>query len=387
MEQINQLRDKLRPHLGWHGARLAFLAAFLIALIRAKTVNLSELATVFIGKAQPDSHYKRMQRFFRSFEIQMEQIAHMVVNLMQIPEPWVLSIDRTNWSFGDTHFNILVLGVVHEGIAFPVLWLLLDKKGNSNSDERMDLLDRFQEVFPDAKIAYLSGDREFIGKEWLSYLLLGKPRPIPFRVRIRQSDKISAGPGQPAIAGSHLFSSLAVGETRILSGRRRVWGRSVYVIGTRLKPSQKGDDEFLILITDHAPETALSDYAHRWGIETLFGALKTRGFCLESTHFTDSERLSKLLALLAIAFVWAMKTGIWQNEWKPIRLKPHKRRAKSLFRYGFDYLRNIFTNLDHKMDAFFECLDFLFCFTNCAQSPNPPKFAPVFKPLDFLSCT
>ena len=39
-------------------------------------------------------------------------------------------------------------------------------------DERMDLLDRFQEIFPEVRVAFLSAEREFVGKEWLSYLLL-----------------------------------------------------------------------------------------------------------------------------------------------------------------------------------------------------------------------
>lgn len=68
MEQINQIREKLRPHLGWHGARLAFVAMFLVTLFRAKTVNLAELASVWMGKAEEESNYKRMQRFFRSFD-------------------------------------------------------------------------------------------------------------------------------------------------------------------------------------------------------------------------------------------------------------------------------------------------------------------------------
>jgi hypothetical protein len=40
---------------------------------------------------------------------------------------------------------------------------MLEKKGNSNSNERMDLLDRFREVFPDPEVAYICGDREFVG--------------------------------------------------------------------------------------------------------------------------------------------------------------------------------------------------------------------------------
>ena len=346
MCQISEIRDQLRPHIGWHGARLSFVAMFLIALFRAKTVNLAELATVWGGDATEESNYKRMQRFFKSFEVNMDKIAQMVMNIAAIPQPWVLSIDRTNWSFGTTDFNILMLCVVHEGIGYPLMWTMLEKKrGNSNSTERMDLLERFEILFPDAEIAYLTGDREFIGKPWLSYLMLDKP--IPFRLRIRQTDKISKGKGQTAIAGAHLFRSLAMGETRILAGKRWVWGRLVYVIGTRLKPQQKSkqtDDDFLIIITAHEPQHALADYRRRWGIETLFSALKTRGFCLESTHFTNRVPLSKLLALLAIAFVWAMKAGLWRHTQKPIRIiKAHGRRARSLFRYGFDLLRRFFS--------------------------------------------
>jgi hypothetical protein len=363
MEQINQIRQQLRPHLGWHGARLSFLAMFIMAMFRAKTVNLAELATVWGGHAAEESNYKRMQRFFRSFEVEMDKLAKMVMSIAGIPQPWVLSIDRTNWSFGKTHFNILMLCVVHEGIGYPLMWTMLNKKkGNSNSAERMDLYDRFNALFPDTKVADLTGDREFVGKPWLSYLMLDKP--IPFRLRIRQTDKICAGKGEPAISGSHLFRSLGVGETRVLPGRRWVWGRQVYVIGTRLDPKQKSgkqDDDFLILITQHDPKTALADYARRWGIETLFGALKTRGFCLESTHFTDAARLSKLVALLAIAFVWAMKAGLWRHGKKPIRVKKHGRRARSLFRYGFDLLRRYFCNLESSFELHINPVHFLSC--------------------------
>ncbi|MEL6131726.1 MAG: IS4 family transposase, partial [Cyanobacteria bacterium J06628_4] len=67
MSELNALRSLLQPHLGWHGARVLFIAAFIIALFRARTVNLSELSMAFPGRAQPDSQYKRQQRFFRHF--------------------------------------------------------------------------------------------------------------------------------------------------------------------------------------------------------------------------------------------------------------------------------------------------------------------------------
>lgn len=103
MSQISEIRAQLRPHLRWHGARLSFLSLFLVALFRAKTVNLAELATVWGGNAEEDSNDKRMQRFFKSFDVNMDKIAKMVMSIAGMPQPWVLSIDRTNWSLGTTH--------------------------------------------------------------------------------------------------------------------------------------------------------------------------------------------------------------------------------------------------------------------------------------------
>jgi uncharacterized protein YutD len=56
-------------------------------------------------------------------------------------------------------------------VAFPLLWWMLDKKGNSNTKERVNLLDEFVELFCEYKIAYLSAEREFLGCDWLDYLL------------------------------------------------------------------------------------------------------------------------------------------------------------------------------------------------------------------------
>lgn len=352
MNQVTQLRNALRPHLAWHGARLSFLAAFLIALLRVKTINFTELATAFSGQAQTDSHYKRLQRFFRHFEMDYGEIAQTVVALMSIPEPWVLSIDRTEWKFGDCIFNVLMLGIVHEGVAFPVAWTLLDKRGNSNSHERMELFNNFLEHFQDRTIACLTADREFVGKDWFGYLL-SEPN-TPFRIRIRKNHTLSDGHRRLKVGV--IFGDLQVGQRKVLRHKRLLWGHWLYVSALRLE-----DGELLVIATQSAPQSAIADYAQRWGIENLFGIFKTRGFCLESTHLNDPDRLSKLVGLLALTLCWVVLTGEWLNQLKPLTLKKHGRKAKSLFRYGFDYLRHIVVNLNEKMDDFLYVLQFLSC--------------------------
>ena len=292
MSQYSELKRVLQAQLNWHGARISFLALFLLALLKVKTVNLSELCLGFGGKALPQSSYKRLQRFFREFELDYSQLAALVVSWLQIPGEWVLSLDRTSWQFGGHWHNILTLGIVHEGVAVPVLWWLLDKRGNSNSDERMRLMETFHKRFPQARVNYLCADREFIGQAWMRYLLL-EPS-LAFRLRIRGSDQIEHD-GR-VLAARVVFAHLQVGQSQRLTGTCRVWGYPVAVEGLRLD-----DGDLLVVIAPVKVQDLVRDYARRWGIETLFGIFKTRGFCLESTHFTDAERLSKLFALLTLA--------------------------------------------------------------------------------------
>ncbi len=131
---------------------------------------------------------------------------------------------------------------------------------------------------------------------------------------------------------------------------------SLALAGLRLN-----DGSLLVVATNHAPATAISDYALRWGIETLFGCLKTRSFCLEATQIKDPERLKKLIALLTLAFCWAHRVGEWVAEHQPIPVKKHGRKARSLFRAGLDHLRQILLNLDTRQAQFVHIPSFLSC--------------------------
>jgi len=56
-------------------------------------------------------------------------------------------MDRTNWDFGNTTINILMISVTWNGTGTPLIWTLLPTAGNSNSAERTGLLDRLCATF------------------------------------------------------------------------------------------------------------------------------------------------------------------------------------------------------------------------------------------------
>jgi len=351
MAHIGQLKAVLSLHLPWHGARLNFLALFLVALFKVKTVNLAEIATALNPKAKIGSNHRRLQRFLADFELDYDLIAKVVVALVpKTAEGYVLSLDRTNWQFGNFAINLLVLGIVHQGVAFPVYWMFLDKQGNSNTAERIAIMEKFLATFGAKRIAWLLADREFVGKKWFKFL---RQHKIPFRIRIKQNFQVPSKQGQiPVMA---IFQHLTLGETLVLPRKRLILGQPLYLIGLRL------DDEYLLLVTDQKPQTALEDYAKRWNIETLFGILKSRGFRFEETHLTEGERINKLLALLTLATLWAFKVGEWLHQQAPLKIKKHGRLAKSIFRYGLDFLRSTLFDIQLKMDEFQISLTFLSC--------------------------
>ena len=182
MDHTTMLTRMLKLHFGWHLARVKCLSCLMIALFKVKTVNFTELATAFSGSAKVDSHYRRIQRFFKEVKIQQEMLAQLVASFLP-DDQFILSMDRTNWMLGCFSINFLVLSIVHQGTAFPILWIFLPKKGNSNTKERIQLIDQFLAIFGSRKIKYLVADREFIGEEWFRYLI---KHHIKFRLRIKK---------------------------------------------------------------------------------------------------------------------------------------------------------------------------------------------------------
>ena len=59
---------------------------------------------------------------------------------------YTLCLDRTNWQFGVFNINILMVAVADEGIAIPLAFVSLEKRGNSNTLERTQLLEQVLEV-------------------------------------------------------------------------------------------------------------------------------------------------------------------------------------------------------------------------------------------------
>jgi hypothetical protein len=78
-----------------------------------------------------------------------------------------------------------MLSVAFQGVSVPLFWMILrDKRGNSDTRERIFLMKRYLKTFRSERIDYFLADREFIGHEWLSFLIENN---IGFYIRVRNN--------------------------------------------------------------------------------------------------------------------------------------------------------------------------------------------------------
>ena len=165
-------------------ARIKFFGFFKCTLCKVQTVCFEKLAANFDTEARVDSFLRRIQRFMSDYLLNTNLIARLVFALLPHKPSYRLPMDRTNWKFGSSNINILVIAIVYQGVAFPVLIKMMPKFGNSSTNERIELMQRYIDLFGIDSIDCLLADREFVGEHWLGYLNLNH---IRYHIRIREN--------------------------------------------------------------------------------------------------------------------------------------------------------------------------------------------------------
>lgn len=325
---------------------IKFIAQFVSALLKSRTSNLVKVANSFETDADSSSVYRQIQRFLKN----ENKVSIDFLKLLQLNGKLKILIDRTEWKFGAAWVNILTLSVAYKNVAIPVLWEVMNHKGNAAAAQHKAIIEKFAATFGAERILRVYADREFGSYELFSYLLENK---IDFHIRLKTSHKSG---GQ-----SFLQRWRKVTEKVQLKGKVKieVFGLEMYVSCVKYK--KDGKTEYLIVASKEQSKNTIEEYKVRWQIETMFGCLKSRGFNFEETHLTMPERIGKLLMLLGVGLSLAMMMGEFQVEISKqvkMKLKKNKRYAKSLFRIGLDALQNLLFNY-HKPKKYKELESFI----------------------------
>ena len=183
MTHFNELHLILNKYLKWNKSHVTCFTLIMLALIVKQTCNLSSASKALPIKCLPQSFYRRIQRFFADHYFDYRLISQLIFYIFSFDKVQ-LTLDRTNWKWGKRDINILMLAIVYREIAIPIVWTLLNKRGNSDTKERIALIQRFISIFGKDRIVNVFADREFIGEQWFTWLI---EQDINFCIRVKKT--------------------------------------------------------------------------------------------------------------------------------------------------------------------------------------------------------
>lgn len=297
------------------------------------------------------SHYKLLLRFFSIEQTDQfcESVFILILSLLNVSSEH-LSLDRTNWKIGQKNINLLTLGLVWKKCFIPLCWIQLDKRGNSNYEERKALINRFIRLWKKAGREIvgmiLIGDREFIGYKWMEFLQKAK---MSFIFRLRDNMYVEL---QTHLSGKHRKSlkyfSKYIEKYGIYALSMELNGFTYTVVmikNTKYDPQEP----YLYFISDLQNARQISEeYLKRWSIECCFKHLKTNGFNLEAMNFKDDKKITLMMAVVAVVYALALREGLLCLLNKTIPIKKYKNGKQylsiSVFRKGMEEIEQIVSN-------------------------------------------
>ena len=356
MSKSNQLTRILVLPLGksMNLARIRFLSLIILALYKVQSVNFEKLASAFDCEAQRDSSLRRIQRFISGYALSADILAKLIFALLPDDPPYSLLLDRTNQKSGVTDINILMLSISYQGVSFPILYSLLPV-GSSSTEYRIDIIERYINLFGKHTILNLLADRQFTGESWLSFLYAGK---IKYFIHIQERSLTLNYTNGKRINIKGIFNRLRINQAQSIPKPFIIHGNRYY-LSALCFINDKGKRDLLVILFPEKSDNVLDLYRERWQIEAMFRGFKFSGFNLEDTLQRDIAKFEKLLAIVMIAFTWAYITGIYcDNHLKEIRILKHGRNTKSFFKYGLEFITQALMN-PNKSKLFYIALKIL----------------------------
>ena len=109
------------------------------ALCTVQMVCLSKLAVASDNEATREASFRRIQRVVAQMVLDLDAVARYLKSRIPSNGPYTLTMGRTNWKSGEVNITALVLGMAYDHMSFPILFMLLPKRWNSNCKERINM--------------------------------------------------------------------------------------------------------------------------------------------------------------------------------------------------------------------------------------------------------
>jgi hypothetical protein len=290
---------QVRENTGLQKPHIHAIAELVACILDTQSVNTCVLKHVLPRQHTSDhAREKFIHRVLKNPLIQPQRVmgsygAELLTLLCQQGETAILMLDQSKLVEG---FECLMLSIRVGERALPWLWQVVETGGSIGFDVQEALLNEALNHLPKSLDVVLMGDR-FYGTSalinWCQQVNWG------YRLRLKRNLQLTHAGGL-LVSGDLLSQGLAFIEGVEL-------GSVVTNIGVI---QDAGHAEPWIIAMDVKPTRArVLDYGMRWGIESLFSDLKSRGFDVCSSHLRHADRLSRVLLVVSIGLYWCVSLG------------------------------------------------------------------------------
>lgn len=306
-------------------SQLDTLSYFLVGVVHSMSSQLAKIARAMPLDTTELAKEQRIRRFLDNERLSQTNHYHPLVqaSLHGLKRQRVqLLIDRV--LLRDQH-NILVVSVGFRRRSIPLVWQALPHRGASGLPDQQALIEQAVALLPADVRVSVHGDSEFRSRTLFSWL---RSRGYDVMLGVRGDVRLY-GEQLGQRNGQALVEFVAPLPGQAASGRRRrhrtspVCYLSDVAVGEqdRVGPVnllawwERDDDGKVILhaVMTNLPATARTrDYGKRrmW-IEVVFRDWQSGGFHLNQSGLSDTQRVVRLLLVLAIAYLWLVSVGRW----------------------------------------------------------------------------
>lgn len=285
------------------------LADIAASVLGARSVNTSEMASILPRDVKGDEErYRYINRWLSNDKIDPVEVTSGFISdilkaMYSDHQTAIFMMDQTKISDG---FECLMVSIRAGDRALPICWRVVETQGPIGYAVQRELLAKVAEMTPQGMQVLLTADRFYGTQNLIRYC-----QELGWQYRIRlKSNLILNHEGGELLTGE-LVSSATVGVENAELSNSGVF-TSIGVL------QEEGHEEAWIIAMDCKPSSGrVLDYGMRWGIEPMFSDFKSRGFQVTKTQLKHADRIERLILVIAIAYYWAVSTGMLEEEVRP----------------------------------------------------------------------
>ena len=265
-----------------------------------------------------------VRRWYRPIarKLLKQAIAHGAVRLI---------IDSTKVG---SHYQLLMVALAYRKRALPLAWTWVrGKRGHSSAYKQRALLRYVRELLPKGATVSLVGDSEFGSIEVLRQL---EDWNWSYVLRQRGNTKVCVSMANKW----QCFADLVLAKDHVFWYPQALLTVE-HLHHTHLLAIWRAREEEPWLLATNMPTTrdTLRAYRRRMWLDEFFGDMKGHGVDLEKTRLCHFHRLSRLVFMVALLYLWLVTRGS-QTIKRGLRhlVDRRDRRDRSIFRIGWDFV-------------------------------------------------